>query len=113
MNVTDILKSWLKEHDFDGLVKNAPPEDGDCCGCDVDCLGYKCDGESLADCHPGFLAMSPEDGEFWFVFDSRVEFKAYLEQEEKAQNECPNCFEGKSAMDHICKHCNGTGISKE
>lgn len=45
-------------------------------------LGYKCEGKEMSECHPGFLMMSPEDGEFWFVFDSRAEFEGYLKSEE-------------------------------
>ena len=38
-DATEIVKTWLKQNDFDGLVKNAPPDDGDCCGCSIDMLG--------------------------------------------------------------------------
>lgn len=28
-----------------------------------------------------------------------------------AAPDCPNCFEGKSDMDHVCRECGGTGVA--
>ena len=61
MNVREIIKAYLKEHGFDGLVD----DDGEC-GCLVDNL-MPCDAPCET-CRPGFRGPDPEGESEWLIY---------------------------------------------
>lgn len=58
------------------------------------------------DCEPHSLGMEQAVERF----DAALSSPLLAELRAKAEDDdCPNCFEGKSDMDHTCLRCNGTG----
>ncbi len=63
MTVLDIIKSWLKDHGYDGLCHTE-------CGCLIDDLA-PCGGEGIAQCEPGYENACPGRGKCEF-YDPKV-----------------------------------------
>jgi hypothetical protein len=53
MNVKEIIKAWLEQHQYHGLA-------GDNCGCELSDL-MPCDGESCDGCLPGRKIIHGKD----------------------------------------------------